>query len=506
MRTLLIVATVLALAWGSLAFGAVYPWAYTPLAIGVAVIGLLDLIVTRGGRAPIAAMATGLTFIGLAISAQLIPFSPTTLDQISPATTEFLLSYNQSFGVIRPADPSSTDPATTDSQNGSHPLSISAPRTTVGIALFVSLALFFLGTSRLLSSEGSLALARPLVAFGILLSLIGIGQYTLTLHQAHPLIYGFWRPQSQAARPFGPYVNPNHFAGWMLMVLPIGLALFYEALERTSRAAAALWGGRLSVVRLPEFGQAVTFGFSSVVMGLSLAMTKSRSALAALAAGSLLALWIVLRRQRSMAARAAVTGALLIVVGGAAAWAGLDTLASKASADSATNDSLRGRLRAWRDTARIITDFPLTGTGFNTYGIAMTVYQTGPRDVHFQEAHNDYLQLAAEGGLLVGLPILTTLAIFVGAVRRRFREAPREGTTYWLRVGAVIGLVSIALQSLMDFSLQMPGNAALCAVLAAIAIHRSPKLRRKKTPKQPDTLSVIPGQADQPSGNTAGAI
>ena len=59
----------------------------------------------------------------------------------------------------------------------------------------------------------------------------------------------------------------------------------------------------------------------------------------------------------------------------------------------------------------------------------------------------------------------------------RFREAPHEGTTYWARVGAVIGLLAIAVQSLFEFSLQMPGNAAMFCVLAAIAIHRSPNVR-----------------------------
>jgi hypothetical protein len=99
------------------------------------------------------------------------------------------------------------------------------------------------------------------------------------------------------------------------------------------------------------------------------------------------------------------------------------------------------------------------------------------------------LQLAAEGGLLIGIPILATLAIFARQIRRRFVEAPKEGTTYWLRVGAVIGLLSIGLQSLLDFSLQMPGNAALFAVLAAIAVHQSPNLRRRMLARAQTTLA-----------------
>jgi len=155
----------------------------------------------------------------------------------------------------------------------------------------------------------------------------------------------------------------------------------------------------------------------------------------------------------------------------------VDTLTSKFTEAQAPK-SLQSRLLAWADTMQIVRDFSWTGSGFNTYGTAMMVYQTRvTRALHFQEAHNDYLQLAAEGGVLVAVPIVATLFLFARDVRRRFREAPKTGTTYSLRVGAVAGMIAIALQSLVEFSLQMPGNAVLFALLAAIALHRSPNLR-----------------------------
>jgi O-antigen ligase len=121
----------------------------------------------------------------------------------------------------------------------------------------------------------------------------------------------------------------------------------------------------------------------------------------------------------------------------------------------------------------------------------MLLYQTSSRALHFQEAHNDYLQIASEGGVLVGIPVIVALVVFVGDIRRRFREAPKEGTTYWLRVGAAIGLISIALQSLVEFSLQMPGNAALFVVLAAIALHRSPHLSARAVTSPARSLTLI---------------
>jgi O-antigen ligase len=470
----LLTASLLTIAWGALAFGAVYPWAYVPLAVSAGAIGLLALAIERHGRPPVTALAAAMTCVAIAIALQLAPVSAATRARVSPSAQTFQSRYDLAYGVVRPASADAVP-----DEGRPRALSIAPNRTVVGLSLFLALAVFCLGIARLLSVTGAGAFAKPLAVFGIVLAIIGIVQSALTAGVHDPLIYGFWKP-TFTAHPFGPFVNPNHFAGWMLMAFPLALALFYDALERTIHEVADRRHDRMAFVGSAYFSSTMIFGFASVLMGLALVMTRSRSGIAALAAASTLTGWIVVRHQRSMKAKAAVVAAFLVVMVATAAWAGLDTVVEKfvESSDGQGLGAESGRISAWKDTVQIIRDFPLAGTGFNTYGTAMAIYQTGIRELHFQEAHNDYLQIAAEGGLLVGLPVLATLAIFVHNVRRRVREAPKVGTTYWLRVGAVIGLVSIALQSFFEFSLQMPGNAALFAVLAAIALHQSPNLRR----------------------------
>ena len=121
----------------------------------------------------------------------------------------------------------------------------------------------------------------------------------------------------------------------------------------------------------------------------------------------------------------------------------------------------------------MVREFWLTGTGLNTYGVATLFYQTSAQGFHLREAHNDYLQLAAEGGVLLGVPIACAIVALVRAMRRRFVSS--SGSSYWIRLGAVTGLSAIALQSIVDFSLQMPGNAVMFAVLCGIALHRDPR-------------------------------
>src|SRR5712691_4509850 len=110
-----------------------------------------------------------------------------------------------------------------------------------------------------------------------------------------------------------------------------------------------------------------------------------------------------------------------------------------------------------------------TGSDLNTYGIATLFYPAVVPAHHLREAHNDYLQLAVEGRVLMGVPILIAIAGFVIAVRRRL--AASTGSAYRVRLGAVGGIVAVALRSAVDFSLQVPGNAALFATFCGVALH-----------------------------------
>jgi len=178
--------------------------------------------------------------------------------------------------------------------------------------------------------------------------------------------------------------------------------------------------------------------------------------------------------------------ALAALLGLMLAGAGLDTSFGRFREGDSKDTGVKsvgtagGRLGIWRDTLDMARRSPWTGQGLNSYGTATIVFQSGTRTLHNREAHNDYLQLAAEGGLLVCVPALIALGVIAWHIRERFREAPDSGTTYWARVGAVVGLASIAAQAIFEFSLQMPANALFCALLLALALHRSPNLELRR--------------------------
>ena len=135
----------------------------------------------------------------------------------------------------------------------------------------------------------------------------------------------------------------------------------------------------------------------------------------------------------------------------------------------ASRGAVADRVLIWHDTLPVLRDFWLTGTGVGTFLTSMGVYQRSSPGVIFNQAHNHYLQVAAEGGLLVGLPVALALAAFVLAARRSL-ETDRSGA-FWMRAGAASGLCGVAIQSLWETGLTVPANAAMAAVLAAMVVH-----------------------------------
>jgi O-antigen ligase len=100
----------------------------------------------------------------------------------------------------------------------------------------------------------------------------------------------------------------------------------------------------------------------------------------------------------------------------------------------------------------------------------MLFYQKRNPGFHMAQAHNDYLQLAAEGGVIVVLAAAGTGIVLINAMRRTLRAAQIEARGYWVRTGSAVGLMAIAFQEIAEFSLQIPANAFLFCTLAALTL------------------------------------
>jgi O-antigen ligase len=262
----------------------------------------------------------------------------------------------------------------------------------------------------------------------------------------------------------------------MLLALPLTLSLLAAGIAHAMRGIRPGWRDRVLWLSSPEASVLILLAASSLVMSLSLVMTMSRSGMTALALALLMTGGFIVRGGGSRTRRATSWAYLILLVAVTVAWVGADAIVARFSeTDWSEFNTRRG---AWTDAWDIARAFPFAGTGLNTYGTATLIFQRHDLAQHYAQAHSDYLQLAAEGGLLLVLPALTATAFFLRDVARRFRQDESGSTAWWLRGGAVTALLAVALQESVDFSLQMPGNAALFAIVCAVALHQSRPPRR----------------------------
>ena len=134
------------------------------------------------------------------------------------------------------------------------------------------------------------------------------------------------------------------------------------------------------------------------------------------------------------------------------------------------DSGIGSRALIWRDTLSVAGRFWLTGVGLGGYQAAMTLYQTATREVFYNHAHSQYLQVAMEGGVLLAVPAAVALVALVAGAREAL--AADRSPLWSLRVGAASGLVAVAVQSVWDTVLRMPANGVLLAVSAAILLYR----------------------------------
>ena len=467
----LAVPVLLMVAWGALAFGAVYDWAYWPLLAAGAIVGVWGLLrrVPRVRKRSGVELLLGILLLAAAIGVQLIPVERATVARVSPATDEFLRQYDvaYAFGVVMETRAAAQQHATAPI---THPVSINPDKTLLGLAFVAGFGLLLLGLQRGLNGLDLRAFAPGLTVLGVLLALAAIVQKALW----NGKVYGFWVPENARFSAFGPFINRNHFAGWMLLALPVVIGYFASQVAKGMVGISPDWRSRIGWFSTPAASRAVLTGFSILVMALALTLSLSRSGISCFLLAIVLSAFNVLRRQKVTTKGRLLAAYFVVVFVAAISWTGIDAIGQRFGQ---VDWEFGGRAGAWNDAWRIHQMFPMLGTGFNTYGTATTLLQQFEvANLHFVEAHNDYLQVLTEGGYLVAAPAVLLILVFVWQVLARFHEGRDDRTSYWIRLGAVTGIVAMAFQEIVEFSLQIPGNAALFVVLCAIAVRRtSPK-------------------------------
>ena len=118
---------------------------------------------------------------------------------------------------------------------------------------------------------------------------------------------------------------------------------------------------------------------------------------------------------------------------------------------------------------KIFLDNPLIGAGFDAFGVAFTRFDTWNGYFRVEQAHNDYLQILADGGILA----FACVAAFIFLLFRRGLEVIRTSTNAGRRsvaIGALAGCFGILVHSFFDFPLRTAGNAYFFVLVIALML------------------------------------
>jgi hypothetical protein len=444
--------------WALFAFAGAYRWTVLPVVAGAVV--LTSLVRPSVLRSPYRVLDLALIACLLTTAGQLVPLPSELRHTLSPSANAIdrALLFTAGDNDAAVPRPLSLDPTST------------AWALTVGAAL---LAIFWSARTIFARGGGLRIVVRWIGWFGLALAIIMFVQ-----RSASPeLIYGFWRPITRASHPtpLGPFVNRNDLATWLTMAAPltVGYALARLESSRYSKGAAV-------DVKVLSDSRMWWLAASVCLMAAALLASLSRSGLFGSAA-ALLTFALVARRRvsrRGFGAMVSAGGVVLLI---AAMYANLSALLERIS--YTVPSDLGGRLTIWRETWPMARDFRWTGIGVGAFERAMLFYQQSTRLIFFNHAHNEYLQVLVEGGVLLALAAgIAVVAGWWGVVRRLHAD---RTSVFWIRAGAAAALAAVAAQSLWDTGLRMPPNAALFAIAAAIALHEPESTRASLTSPAP---------------------
>ncbi|GEM_PF-1299244 len=308
----------------------------------------------------------------------------------------------------------------------------------------------------------------------VVVTIIGVGFFLAVFaimqkYSSNGKIY-WLRETMQGGEPFGPYVNRNHFAGYMEIALP--LTIGYILAQSPLHAHRLAFRQRLLAWMSQSTSKSILLLFAAIFMGAALLLTGSRGGLISFAGSMIFFVMMAIMRRtaRSRAVRLALACCALTLI--AAIWIGGNSafLAMERLEQTLREPSTEERTVLWLDTMQMANDYLRFGSGFNTFEGVFPEYKTSSVQLIFQYAHNDYLQLLAEGGIMAfGLAVWFVIAWYRKVVDRW--STRHDPFAVYLSLAGMTAMCAMLIHSLTDFNLHIPANAIAIVTVLAVTLN-----------------------------------
>jgi O-antigen ligase len=302
--------------------------------------------------------------------------------------------------------------------------------------------LFFLTLASFRTEEHVKQFVWFLLSFGFVVSLFAIVQHFTFNGKLYWLV-----SLPSGAAPFGPFVNCNHFAGFVELTVPLGLALLLFRSWRREQVTLLL------LLTIVPIGALILSASRGGIIGLFLEF----------------ALLAFLSRAHRIG-RTQLLGAVAIalVAGNFIVWLGVSKAIERFEQLTHGGISRELRVSIYQDTWRIFRAHPLVGTGLGTLVAVYPRYASFYNGRTVDHAHNDYLELLADTGIVGGLCGLSFIVLLFWPGLAGLQSA----AGYFARAmiaGSLAACAGLLLHSLLDFNLHIPSNALIFFLLSCIA-------------------------------------
>jgi O-antigen ligase len=306
------------------------------------------------------------------------------------------------------------------------------------------------------SRDGMRFLVYSLLFLGLFEAFYGLVQYLTGWQQIFTYVKKYSLDDAT-----GTYINRNHFAGFLEMVIPFSVSLSFYHLRRSSSSSPSRGGARLPVL--------IFWPFFSAVLLVALVFSRSRMGIIATLCAFLLMLSLTVSTAVRKGAAIAFSAVLLLAGAWMAIWIGPEPVLGRfESLDQEITGVEGSRAEIWKDTVQLIEQRPLIGSGLGSFPVVYTSVQTTFLSKFVNSAHNDYLEFAADVGLVGTVVLFGSVLVLLFQSARAFL-ASRGGFQRAVALGCAGSIAAILLHSLTDFNLQIPANALTFAVILGLA-------------------------------------
>ena len=293
---------------------------------------------------------------------------------------------------------------------------------------------------------------------------IRVAAYALIASGVLQALYGALIALQTAEQASGTFVNRNHYAAYLTMCLSVGIGVLIASLSGEKHRS---WGRFFRSLMRWIISPKMALRLGLVVMVVALVLTRSRmgnsSFFISLLAAGVIGLLLAKRATKSMVILLVSLVAIDVFIVGT--YFGTQRVIERivqTKVETEDRGAVAGyALDMWRD-------YPVFGSGLGSFPVVFPRYSAAGTAVSYTHAHNDYVEFAAEVGvlgvMLLGLMVSTS---FAAALRAQYLR--RDPLMRGLSFAAMMGILALMIHSFVDFNLQIPANALTFMLLLAFA-------------------------------------